>query len=105
MVDIFVLLVLAGLLLAVVPQLIGYGIVGLCLRQGLRWGAVIIGTVVPPVLFWLIVQYVYSGETASVLQSGLSADGGIQVSHVRLGTQIHAGVAAVIHAYRVVSKG
>lgn len=105
MLDIVILLVLAGALLALAPQLVGYGVAALCWRHNFKLGTFVIGTVIPPLLFWAIVTYIYSAETASTLQSSLTADGGIQVSNVRLGVQIHAGVAAVSQIYRIVSKG
>ena len=105
MLNMVFLLVLAGALLAVAPQLIGYGVAALCWRQNLKLWAVLIGMVIPPAIFWATVVYFYSAETASVLQSGISADGGIQVSNVRLGTQIHAGLAVIIQIYSAISRG
>ena len=95
MTDLILVLVVAFLLLAAVPQALSY-LVGLLARQRGSWWPVLAAVAIAPLVFLFLVRSFYAPGAEGWLQGSHLGEGRVIVHDVELGAAMHAGVALLV---------
>lgn len=104
MTDLLGLLVLAGVLLAALPQLLGYAVGSMTRRRG-NWWPMLLAIAVPPAVFFLLATHVYGIDSETALQGSGVLDGKIEVTNTQVGCAVHAIFATVLQALSFLRPG
>lgn len=94
------LLLIAGALLVLLPQLAAYGVGRVAERRG-SWGPVLLAVVAAPAVFALIAVYLYDPAESGLLQRLPEASRSLAVRDLRTWSIGHAAAAAFVQVVRL----
>jgi hypothetical protein len=102
MADLIYQLILAAVLLALLPQLAGWGVGAVGVRRG-SWGPILLAIVAAPLVYWLLASRLYSPGGHSIVQfTEAEAGGPIEVENLLPGMLAHGIGALILQVFRLV---